>query len=148
MPKEKKLRPPQHQKRQPGLEFKMRPKPIGGERLVAPDKCGRVALITVGSGIAARCGSSRKKGRTSIVYFNALKTRGRDKRLVESQGRQCCHRRDIGAGNSRCLEAKERDLGKSTSVNNAAEHIPGKHHEDHGEAARKTFAPIFSRCFF
>jgi hypothetical protein len=54
MPKEKKLRPPQHQKRQPGREYRMRPQPKSG----ASDYIGcgklrdRVALITGGdSGI-------------------------------------------------------------------------------------------------
>jgi hypothetical protein len=54
MPKEKKLRPPQHQKRQPGREYGMRPQPKS--RASDYIGCGklrdRVALITGGdSGI-------------------------------------------------------------------------------------------------
>ena len=54
MPKEKRVRPPQHQKRQPGRQYKMRPEPKSG----TSDYVGcsrlrdRVALITGGdSGI-------------------------------------------------------------------------------------------------
>src|SRR5437762_11499999 len=54
MPKEKKVRPAQHQRKQPGRQYKMRPQPRSGGRDYAG--CGKlrdkVALITGGdSGI-------------------------------------------------------------------------------------------------
>ena len=54
MPKEKKIRPPQHQRKQPGRQYKMRPQPRSGVRNYTG--CGKlrdkVALITGGdSGI-------------------------------------------------------------------------------------------------
>jgi hypothetical protein len=45
MPKEKKLRPPQHQKQQPGREYKMRPKPRSGPAITSCERgCSRPDL--------------------------------------------------------------------------------------------------------
>jgi NAD(P)-dependent dehydrogenase (short-subunit alcohol dehydrogenase family) len=133
MPKEKKLRPPQHQERQPGLEFKMRPQPKSG----ASDYVGsgklrdRVALITGGdSGIgrAVAVLFAKEGADVAIVYFNEHKDAKETKRLVESQGRKCLLiAGDIGREKfcqSAIKEAK-RELGKiDILVNNAAEQHP------------------------
>src|SRR3954465_2463697 len=94
MPNEKKARPPQHQNRQPGREWKMRPRPQSG----ASDYAGsgklrdRVALITGGdSGIgrAVAVLFAKEGADVAIAYLNEHKDARETKRLVESQGRKC-----------------------------------------------------------
>jgi hypothetical protein len=95
MPKGKKLRPPQDQKRQPGREYKMRPQPKSG----ASDYIGcgklrdKVALITGGdSGIgrAVAVLFAKEGANIAIAYFNEHKDARETKRLVESQGANAC----------------------------------------------------------
>ena len=133
MPKEKKLRPPQHQKRQPGREYKMRPQPKSG----ASDfiGCGKlrdkVALITGGdSGIgrAVAILFAKEGADVSVVYLNEHKDARETKRLVESQGRKCLLiAGDIGREKF-CRAAvmqTKRALGRiDILVNNAAEQHP------------------------
>jgi NAD(P)-dependent dehydrogenase (short-subunit alcohol dehydrogenase family) len=133
MAKEKKVRPPQRQKRQPGLEWKMRPRPKSG----ASDYAGsgklrdRVALITGGdSGIgrAVAVLFAKEGADVAIVYFNEHKDARETKRLVENQGRKCVLiAGDIGR-ESFCRSAVKqtrRELGKiDILVNNAAEQHP------------------------
>jgi NAD(P)-dependent dehydrogenase (short-subunit alcohol dehydrogenase family) len=133
MAKERKVRPPQRQKRQPGLEWKMRPRPKSG----ASDYAGsgklrdRVALITGGdSGIgrAVAVLFAKEGADVAIVYFNEHKDARETKRLVENQGRKCVLiAGDIGR-ESLCQSAvkkSRRELGKiDILVNNAAEQHP------------------------
>ena len=133
MPKERKLRPPQHQKRQPGREHKMRPRPRSG----ASDYVGcgklrdKVALITGGdSGIgrAVAVLYAKEGADVSIVYFNEHKDARETKRLVKSQGRKCLLiAGDIGRENfcRAAVTQTKRELGKvDILVNNAAEQHP------------------------
>ncbi len=133
MPKEKKLRPPQHQKRQPGLEFKMRPRPKSGASNYIG--CGklrdRVALITGGdSGIgrAVAVLFAKEGADVVVVYLNEHKDARETKRLVENQGRQCLLiAGDIGREKfcQAAVKQARRDLGKiDILVNNAAEQHP------------------------
>lgn len=133
MPKEKKLRPPQHQKRQPGLEFKMRPRPKSGASNYIG--CGklrdRVALITGGdSGIgrAVAVLFAKEGADVAVVYFNEHTDAKETKRLVENQGRQCLLiAGDIGREKfcQSAVKQTRRDLGKiDILVNNAAEQHP------------------------
>src|SRR3954468_23910578 len=133
MPKEKKVRPPQHQRRQPGRQYKMRPQPKSG----ASDYLGsgklrdRVALITGGdSGIgrAVAVLYAKEGADVAVVYFNEHKDARETKRLVEEQGRKCVLiAGDIGEENV-CRSAvaqTKRELGKvDILVNNAAEQHP------------------------
>ncbi|MEY2528671.1 MAG: hypothetical protein QOJ05_761 [Verrucomicrobiota bacterium] len=133
MAKERKVRPPQRQKRQPGLEWKMRPRPRSG----ASDYAGsgklrdRVALITGGdSGIgrAVAVLFAKEGADVAIVYFNEHTDARETKRLVENQGRKCVLiAGDIGR-ESFCQSAVKqtrRELGKiDILVNNAAEQHP------------------------
>jgi NAD(P)-dependent dehydrogenase (short-subunit alcohol dehydrogenase family) len=133
MPKEKKIRPPQHQKRQPGRQSPMRPQPRSG----ASDYVGsgklrdRVALITGGdSGIgrAVAVLFAKEGADVSIVYLNEHKDARETKRLVEALGRKCVLiAGDIGREKfcrSAVAETK-RELGKiDILVNNAAEQHP------------------------
>jgi NAD(P)-dependent dehydrogenase (short-subunit alcohol dehydrogenase family) len=133
MPKEKKLRPAQHQKRQPGLQHKMRPQPKSGTSDYVG--CGklrdRVALITGGdSGIgrAVAVLFAKEGADIAVVYFNEHKDARETKRLVESQGRRCL----LIPGNigrerfcQAAVQRTKRDLGKiDILVNNAAEQHP------------------------
>ena len=90
MPKAKKLQPAQHQRRQPGREHKMRPRPR------AEDKTHRgsgklqdkVAIITGGdSGIgrAVAIAFAKEGAHISIVYLEEQKDANETKRLVEEQ---------------------------------------------------------------
>jgi NAD(P)-dependent dehydrogenase (short-subunit alcohol dehydrogenase family) len=133
MPKEKKIRPPQHQKRQPGRQAQMRPQPKSG----ASDYTGsaklrdRVALITGGdSGIgrAVAVLFAKEGADVSIVYLNEHQDARETKRLVEAQGRKCLLiAGDIGREKfcrSAVAETKG-ELGKiDILVNNAAEQHP------------------------
>ena len=133
MPKEKKLRPPQHQKRQPGREYKMRPEPKSG----ASDYVGsgklrdKVALITGGdSGIgrAVAVLYAKEGADVSVVYLNEHKDARETQRLVESQGRKCLLiAGDIGREKfcRAAVTQTRRELGKiDILVNNAAEQHP------------------------
>jgi NAD(P)-dependent dehydrogenase (short-subunit alcohol dehydrogenase family) len=133
MPKEKKVRPPQHQRRQPGRQYKMRPQPKTG----ASDYQGsgklrdRIALITGGDSGIGRAVSvlySKEGADVSVVYLNEHKDARETKRLVEAQGRKCLLiAGDIGQEKfcrSAVAETK-RELGTiDILVNNAAEQHP------------------------
>ena len=133
MPKEKKLRPPQHQKRQPGREHLMRPQPRSGARdYVGSGKLrDRVALITGGdSGIgrAVAVLYAKEGADVAIVYLNEHKDARETQRLVESQGRKCLLiAGDIGREKfcRAAVTQTKRELGKiDILVNNAAEQHP------------------------
>lgn len=127
--------PPQHQDRQPGLEYLMDPKPIfdnpyykGSGKLK-----GKVALITGGdSGIgrAVTVAFAKEGADIAIVYLNeeidALKT----KEVVESLGRQCLLLEGDIRSQTFCHEAVERtvhNFGKlDILINNAAVQFPQK----------------------
>ncbi len=133
MPKEKKQRPPQYQRRQPGREYKMRPQPRSGASEYVG--CGKlrdkVALITGGdSGIgrAVAVLYAKEGADVAIVYLNEHRDARETKRLVESQGRKCLLiAGDIGREKF-CRAAvmqTKRELGKiDILVNNAAEQHP------------------------
>jgi NAD(P)-dependent dehydrogenase (short-subunit alcohol dehydrogenase family) len=133
MPKEKKIRPPQHQKRQPGRQSRMRPQPKSG----ASDYVGsgklrdRVALVTGGdSGIgrAVAVLYAKEGADVAIVYLNEHKDARETKRLVEAQGRKCLLiAGDIGREKfcRAAVAETKRALGRiDILVNNAAEQHP------------------------
>jgi NAD(P)-dependent dehydrogenase (short-subunit alcohol dehydrogenase family) len=133
MPKEKKLRPAQHQKRQPGRQDRMRPQPKSGtsDYIGSGKLRDRVALITGGdSGIgrAVAVLYAKEGADVSIVYLNEHKDARETKRLVEEQGRKCVLiAGDIGdEGFCRsAVSQTKRELGRiDILVNNAAEQHP------------------------
>lgn len=133
MPKEKKLRPPQHQRKRPGREHKMRPQPRSGasEYSGSGKLRDKVALITGGdSGIgrAVAVLYAKEGADVAIVYLNEHKDARETKRLVESQGRRCLLiAGDIGREKfcQAAVTRTKRELGKiDILVNNAAEQHP------------------------
>ena len=121
--------PPQHQRRQPGREYKMHPQP---EYLPKYPGCGRlmgkVALITGGdSGIgrAVAIAMAREGAQISIVYLNEHRDADETARLVEAEGRSAIKiAGDVGR-EAFCRQAVAKTVkafgGLDILVNNAAE---------------------------
>src|SRR5438477_570119 len=94
MPKEKKLQAPQHQRQQPGREYKMKPRPRAeDEKHRGSGKLqNKVAIITGGdSGIgrAVAIAFAKEGADISIVYLEERKDADETKHLVEEHGRKC-----------------------------------------------------------
>jgi len=132
--KEKKqLRPPQHQRRRPGLESVMRPKP----RSTDPENkgCGKMkdwaAIITGGdSGIgrAVAIAFAREGADVAIVYLNEHEDAAETKRLVEQEGRKCLTIAGDVGDEKFCKKATDqavKEFGRlNVLVNNASEQHP------------------------
>src|SRR5256885_6181424 len=94
MPKEKKLQPPQHQRRQPGREHKMKPRPKAeDEKHRGSGKLqNKVAIITGGdSGIgrAVAIAFAKEGADVAIVYLEEDKDAQETERRVQAWGRKC-----------------------------------------------------------
>jgi len=133
MPKEKKIRPPQDQRKQPGRQHKMRPQPRSGARdYTGCGKLrGKVALITGGdSGIgrAVAILFAKEGANVAVVYFNEHRDARETKRLVEAEGRKCLLLAgDVGRERfcKIAVHRTRRELGGiDILVNNAAEQHP------------------------
>src|SRR5206468_5633338 len=133
MPREKKLQPPQHQRRQPGREHKMKPRPRAeDEKHHGSGKLqDKVAIITGGdSGIgrAVAIAFAKEGADLAIVYLEERKDANETKRLVEEKGRKCLLiSGDVGQEEfcRKAVEQTVKELGKiDILVNNAAEQHP------------------------
>ena len=135
MLKEKNVRPAQHQRKQPGRQYKMRPQPRSGARDYAG--CGKlrdkVALITGGdSGIgrAVAILFAKEGADIAVVYLTEHRDARETKRLVEAEGRKCLLLTGDVGREQFCKDAVQRtrrELGKiNILVNNAAEQHPQK----------------------
>ena len=133
MPKEKKLQPPQHQERQPGREYKMKPRPRAeDEKHRGSGKLrDKVAIITGGdSGIgrAVAIAFAKENADVAIVYLEENKDAAETRRRVEKAGRKCIAiAGDIGQEEfcQKAVEQAINGLGKiDILVNNAAEQHP------------------------
>lgn len=133
MPRERKIRPPQHQKRQPGRQHKMRPQPRSGTSNYFG--CGKlrdkVALVTGGdSGIgrAVAVLFAKEGADLTIVYRNEHRDARETKRLVEQQARRCLLiPGDIGDKRfcQAAVKQTKRQFGQiDILINNAAEQHP------------------------
>jgi NAD(P)-dependent dehydrogenase (short-subunit alcohol dehydrogenase family) len=130
MPKGNKLQPRQHQKRQPGREHKMKPRPKAeDEKHRGSGKLrNKVAIITGGdSGIgrAVAIAFAKEGADVAIVYLEEHEDANETKRLVEENGRRCLLvSGDVGQEGF-CRKAVGqivKELGKiDILVNNAAE---------------------------
>jgi NAD(P)-dependent dehydrogenase (short-subunit alcohol dehydrogenase family) len=122
--------PPQHQKRQPGLEHRMRPKPeaVDESRRPSGKLAGRRALVTGGdSGIGRAVAAlfAAEGADVAIVYLDEHEDAAETRRLVEESDRVCVTiAGDVGDPDV-CERAVENALvelgGIDVLVNNAAE---------------------------
>lgn len=133
MPKERKVRPAQHQRRQPGRQDKMRPQPRSGTSSYVA--CGKlrdkVAIITGGdSGIgrAVAVLFAKEGADVAIVYRNEHRDAKETRRLVEEQGRKCLLMAGDAGRRKFCesiiRQAKREFRQLDIIVNNAAEQHP------------------------
>ena len=133
MPKQKKLQPAQHQRRQPGREYKMKPRPRAeDEKQRGSGKLqDKVAIITgadSGIGRAVAIAFAKEGADVSVVYLEERKDANETKRLVEEHGRKCLLiEGDVGQEEF-CRNAVEQTVTEFDKldilVNNAAEQHP------------------------
>ena len=133
MPNEKKLQPRQHQRRRPGREHEMKPRPKAeDEKHRGSGKLqDKVAIITGGdSGIgrAIAVAFAKEGADVAIVYLEEHKDANETKRLVEENGRSCLLvSGDVGQEEfcRKAVEQTVKALDKiDILVNNAAEQHP------------------------
>ena len=133
MSKEKKLQPQQSQRRQPGREYKMKPRPQAENvKHRGSDKLqGKVAIITGGdSGIgrAIAIAFAKEGADVSIVYLEERKDATETKGLVEQHGGKCLLIQGDVRQEEFCRKAvaqTTKEFGKlDILVNNAAEQHP------------------------
>src|SRR5947208_713589 len=126
-------------KRQPGLEYKMHPRPKArrplSERIYKLE--GKIAIITGGdSGIgrAAAVLFAQEGADVAIIYLNEHKDAHETCRLVTAEGRRCIKIAGDVGDEQFCKKAVEQtveQLGKlDILINNAAEQHPQSKLED------------------
>jgi NAD(P)-dependent dehydrogenase (short-subunit alcohol dehydrogenase family) len=151
-------RPPQHQDQQPGMEYKLKPRPQsedasyrGSGKLV-----GKVALISGGdSGIgrAVAIAFAKEGADVAIVYLNEHKDAGETRSQVEEEGRTChLIAGDIG-DEEFCRNAVEQTIGTFDQldilVNNAAVQYPQESITDiTAEQLQRTFQTNIFSMFY
>jgi NAD(P)-dependent dehydrogenase (short-subunit alcohol dehydrogenase family) len=158
MPKEKKLQPPQHQRRQPGREHQMKPRPKAeDEKHRGSGKLqNKVAIITGGdSGIgrAVAIAFAKEGADVAVVYLEEHKDAQETERRVEEWGRKCLLiDGDIG-DEKFCQKVVKETIGRfgkiDIVVNNAAEQHPQESIEKISEKQlERTFRTNIFAMFF
>lgn len=153
----RKLRPAQAQVRQPGIEARMRPRPVS-ERVTRGDLgklAGKVALITGGdSGIgrAVALAFASEGAQVAVAYLNEKSDAEETAVGVREHGAQCLLLPgDIGSARvcGRHVAAVIRAFGRiDILVNNAAEQHPKKSLADIDDRQlERTFATNVFSCF-
>lgn len=131
----RRVRPPQHQPRQPGRESKMRPLPqsISQDYHASGKLAGKVAIITGGdSGIgrAVALAFAREGADVAIVYRNEHEDARETAKQIESVGRNCLRLAGDVGKHTFCAKAVNKTLKRfgqiDIVVNNAAEQHPTK----------------------
>lgn len=134
-PKKDTQQPPQVQKRRPGIESEMTPKPISDDvtHIGTGKLSGRVAIITGGdSGIgrAVAISFAKEGANIAIVYLNEHADAKDTKKLVEEKGQQCLLMAGDVGDEAFCKKAVEKTVKEFGSVdilvNNASEQHPQK----------------------
>jgi NAD(P)-dependent dehydrogenase (short-subunit alcohol dehydrogenase family) len=158
MPKEKKLQPAQHQRRQPGREHKMKPRPRAeDEKYRGSGKLrDKVAVITGGdSGIgrAVAIAFAKEGADVAIVYLEEKKDANETKCLVEQAGGKCLLiEGDVGEEQfcQKAIEQTVKEFGRlDILVNNAAEQHPQESIEKISEKQlERTFRTNIFSFFF
>jgi NAD(P)-dependent dehydrogenase (short-subunit alcohol dehydrogenase family) len=158
MPKEKKLQPAQHQRRQPGREYKMRPRPKAeNQKQRGSGKlAGTIAIITGGdSGIgrAVAVAFAKEGADVAIVYLEEHKDAKETQQLVEQHGRKCLLiDGDVGEEEfcRRAIAQTGREFGKiDIVVNNAAEqHLQNSIEKISAKQLERTFRTNIFSFFF
>jgi NAD(P)-dependent dehydrogenase (short-subunit alcohol dehydrogenase family) len=158
MPKGKKLQPPQHQKKRPGREHKMKPRPRAeDEKHRGSGKLrGKVAIITGGdSGIgrAVAIAFAKEGAEVAIIYLEEKTDANETKRLVEEHGSKCLLiSGDVGQEEfcRKAIDQTVKEFGKiDVLVNNAAEQHPQESIEEITERQlERTFRTNIFSFFF
>ncbi len=141
--------PPQRQKRQPGMEHEMTPRPESqaAEYLAAGKLKDQVALITGGdSGIgrAVSVAFAKEGADVAIVYLNEREDAEETRRLVEEQNRRCLLIEGDVGDSAFCNDAVTRTVDEfgrlDILVNNAAEqHVAESLEDISDEQLHRTF---------
>jgi len=151
-------RPPQHQDQQPGMEYKLRPRPQAEDASYrgSGKLSGKIALITGGdSGIgrAVAIAFAREGADVAVVYLNEHQDAEETKSQVEEEGRTC----ELIAGDIRdeefCRNAIEQTVGSFNQldilVNNAAVQYPQQNIVDiTADQLQKTFQTNIFSMFY
>src|SRR5690349_10597611 len=109
--KKKVIHPAQHQNRQPGMEWKMRPRPVFFDREFYKEKKleGKVAIITGGdSGIgrAVAAGFAYHGAYVIIFYLNEDTDAKETKQFIEEEiGKSCIIKRCDVSNEKNCMKA-------------------------------------------
>jgi NAD(P)-dependent dehydrogenase (short-subunit alcohol dehydrogenase family) len=150
--------PPQRQRRQPGKEAEMTPKPeyIRKDYKASDKLLDKVAIITGGDSGIGRAVSvhfAREGADVCIVYLNEDEDAAETKKLVEMEGRQCLLMRGDLKSPVFCqkiVDATIKQFGKiDILVNNAAEQHAAKNLEDIAdEQIQNTFATNVFGMFY
>jgi NAD(P)-dependent dehydrogenase (short-subunit alcohol dehydrogenase family) len=152
------LRPPQAQDRQPGIEGEMRPRPEAEDPAAqgSGKLDGRVALITGGdSGIgrAVAIAFAKEGADVALAYLDEDGDAEETRALVEKEGVDCVlFRGDVGdpAFCKRVVDETLRDLGRlDVLVNNAGEQHPQESIEEiTPEQLERTFRTNIFSMFY
>jgi NAD(P)-dependent dehydrogenase (short-subunit alcohol dehydrogenase family) len=155
----RKLRPAQHQNRQPGIEKKMKPRPVFFDPGYYKEKKleNKIAIVTGGdSGIgrAVATGFAKHGAKVVILYLDENVDARETKLFIENEiGGKCLIERCDISKEKNCIHAVK-EIGKTFGqidvlVNNAAIHFPKEDIRDISEAQlEKTFRTNIFSMFY
>ena len=154
----KQAQPPQHQKRQPGIESEMTPRPKDEDKSQqgSGKLKGKVALITGGdSGIgrAVAIAFAKEGADVSVLYLDEHGDAKETQQKVAVHGRRCVLIAGDAGQEKVCRDAVEKtvqELGRlDILVNNAAEqHVAQKFEEITEQQLERTFRTNLFAMFF